>query len=235
MKYKFFSILVSMLNLADFTMKKWTTCGCKGSNTEEKLFQGACQEDNSLPIYPEHIRDDLPNFVDWLNDYTTSLIIQMHGVQNVDVEVRRLSEFPSVHAESFKHMWTYGNHYRVEDEGVEVGYVTQDYGIACSFGAEDGRTPSMNTVGVLKEIIVVRYSARRRVVMKGSWIQNSGGECSSTRTYKYGFTVVRYNNKIAATREPYVLPAIVHQVCLFKINDFIHVFLFKGKESLKNN
>jgi len=124
--------------------------------------------------YPEYIRDDLPDFVDWLTKYTTSLI-HMHGLQNVDVELRRLSELPSVHVELYKHMWAYGNHYSVEEEEEEIEYVIQDYGIACSFGAEDGRTPCMNMVGVLEDIIVVRYSTQRRVVMKGSWIRNRGG------------------------------------------------------------
>lgn len=163
--------------------------------------------------YPLEIREDVPDFVDWLSDYTSSLI-RRYGIRNVDVELRRLSEMPSVNAESYKHMWAYGNHYRVEEEGLQAGYVTQDYGIACAFGAEDGQGASMSMIGVLKDIIVVRYSARRRVVMKGSWIRNNVGERLSTRVDEYGFTIVRFNDRIAGHQEPYVLPATVRQVCL---------------------
>jgi len=70
----------------------------------------------------------------------------------------------------------------------------------------------MSMIGVLKDIIVVRYSARRRVIMQGSWIRNSEGERPSTRLDEYGFTTVRFNDRIAAAREPYVLPATVRQV-----------------------
>jgi len=55
--------------------------------------------------------------------YTSSLV-RMRGLRNVDVELRRLSELPSVHAESYKHMWAYGNHYRVHEDEVQNGYVT---------------------------------------------------------------------------------------------------------------
>lgn len=164
-------------------------------------------------LYPAHLRDELPDFMDWLTEYTTSLI-NRHGVGNVDIELRRLSQLPSANAESYKQMWAYGNHYRVQKEDAEVGFMTQDYGIACVFGAEEGRSAGVSMVGVLKDIIVVRYSARRRVVMQGSWIRNAGGNQPSTKVDKYGFTTVRYNDRIAALREPYVLPATVRQVCM---------------------
>lgn len=105
-------------------------------------------------LYPEHIRDDLHDFMDWLAEYTSSLI-NMQGVGNVDIELRRLSQLPSVNAESYKQMWAYGNHYRVHQENAEFGSMTQDYGIACVFGAEEGRSARVSMVGVLKDIKVV--------------------------------------------------------------------------------
>lgn len=171
--------------------------------------------------YPENLRENLPNFVEWLSEYTASEI-RTHGVRNVDVELRRLSELPSVHAETYKHMWAYGNHYRVHEDVVEPSYVTQDFGIACVFGSEVGRSAGISMVGILKDIIVVHYSARRRVVMQGSWIRNSVGERTSTRIDQYGFTTVRFNDRIAASREPYVLPATVTQVCLQWTNCRMH-------------
>ena len=87
--------------------------------------------------YATYIVNDLPDFVEWLQEYTASLV-HLHGVDNVDVELCRLSELPSVEAESYKQMWAYGNHYQVHEEGNGNGYITQDYGIACMFGAEDG-------------------------------------------------------------------------------------------------
>lgn len=164
-------------------------------------------------LYPPHIQDDLPDFADWLTQYTTSLI-NIQGVRNVDIELRRLSQLPSVNAESYKQMWAYGNHYRIHEENMELGFMTQDYGIACVFGAEDGQSAGLSMVGVLKDIIIVRYLARRRVVMRGSWIRNTGGNRSSTKVDDYGFTMVRYNDRIAALHEPYVLPATVRQVCV---------------------
>ena len=95
---------------------------------------------------------------------------------------------------------------------MELGFVTQDYGIASVFGAEEGRSAGLSMVGVLKEIIVVRYSAQRRVVFRGSWIRNDLGPRSSTKIDQYGFTMVRFNDRVARNREPYVLPATVRQV-----------------------
>ena len=112
----------------------------------------------------------MPDFVEWLPQYTTQLI-NANGSSNVDIELQRLFVLPSRQAETYQQMWAYGNHYRVENEGVEVGFVTQDYGIASIFGAEDGRSTWVSMVGILKEIIVVPYPAQRRVVFRGSWIR----------------------------------------------------------------
>jgi hypothetical protein len=98
---------------------------------------------------------------------------------------------------------------QVVNEGEESTFVTQDYGIASIFGAEEGRSAGVSMVGVLKEIIVVRYSAQRRVVFRGSWIRNAPGPRSSTKLDEYGFTVVRFNDRVAREREPYVLLATV--------------------------
>ena len=122
----------------------------------------------------------------------------------------RLSTLPSRHAQTYQQMWAYGNHYRVQSDGDEHGFVTQDYGIASIFGAEEGRSAGVSMVGVLKEIIVVRYSAQRRVIFRGSWIRP--GPRPSTKLDQYSFTIVRFNDRIAREREPYVLPATVRQV-----------------------
>ena len=162
-------------------------------------------------LYPDELLHDLPDFVEWLPQYTTQLV-NAHGSRNVDIELQRLSALPSRQAKTYQQMWAYGNHYRVETEGVAGGFVTQDYGIASIFGAEEGRSAGVSMVGILKEIIVVRYSAQRRVVFRESWIRNDPGPQSSTKIDQYGLTVVRFNDRVARNREPYVLPATVRQV-----------------------
>ena len=163
--------------------------------------------------YPDALLHGLPDFVEWLPQYTTALV-NAHGSSNVDIELLRLSALPSRDAKTYQQMWAYGNHYRVVDEGDNLGFVTQDYGIASIFGAEEGQSAGLSMVGVLKEIIVVRYSAQRRVVFRGSWIRNDPGPRSSTKVDQYGFTVVRFNDRIPRNTEPYVLPATVRQVTL---------------------
>ena len=149
--------------------------------------------------------------MEWLPQYTTQLV-EAHGSRNVDIELLRLSTLPSREAEVYQQMWAYGNHYRVYHEGDERGFATQDYGIAIIFGAEEGQSAGVSMVGVLKEIIVVRYSAQRRVVFRGSWIRNDPRPHSSTKVDQYGFTIVRFNDRIAKDLEPYVLPATIRQV-----------------------
>ena len=149
--------------------------------------------------------------MEWLAEYTHQLV-NAHGSSSVDIDLLRLSNLPSKDAETYSQMWAYGNHYRVLNEGESAGFVTQDYGIASIFGAEEGRSAGVAMVGVLKEIIVVRYSAQRRVVFRGSWIRNDPGPRASTKVDQYGFTVVRFADRIARDREPYVLPATVRQV-----------------------
>ena len=170
--------------------------------------------------YPNALLHDLPDFVDWLPQYTNQLV-NANGSRHVDIELLRLSGLPSREAETYQQMWAYGNHYRVLTEGQELGFVTQDYGIASIFGAEEGQSAGVSMVGILKEIIVVRYSAQRRVVFRGSWIRNDPGPRSATKVDQYGFTMVRFNDRIARNREPYVLPATVRQVImLVRINAF---------------
>ena len=161
--------------------------------------------------YAEGRMPGLPDFADWLQQYTTHLV-DARGSSNVDIELLRLSTLPSREAQSYQQMWAYGNHYRVQNDGDEHGFVTQDYGIASIFGAEEGQSAGVSMVGILKEIIVVRYSAQRRVVFRGSWIRNDPGPRPSTKLDQYGFTVVRFNDRIPRDREPYVLPATVRQV-----------------------
>ena len=86
-------------------------------------------------LWPPELQHDLPDFVDWLAEYTTQLV-RAQGSRNVDIELQRLSVLPSRLADTYQQMWAYGNHYRVENEGGEHGFVTQDYGIASIFGAE---------------------------------------------------------------------------------------------------
>ena len=139
-------------------------------------------------------------------------MVNAHGSSNVDIELQRLSVIPSRQAETYQQMWAYGNHYRVENEGDAVGFVMQDYGIASIFGAKEGQSAGVSMVGVLEEIIVVRYSIQRRVVFRGSWIRNDLGPRSSTKIDQYGFTMERFNDRVARNREPYALPASVRQV-----------------------
>ena len=167
--------------------------------------------------YPDGLSHDLPDFVEWLEQYTTELVTA-RGSSNIDIELLRLSTLPSRNAQTYQQMWAYGNHYRVENDGSQLDFVTQDYGIASIFGAEEGRSAGVSMVGTLREIIVVRYSAQRRVVFRGSWIRNDPGPRSSTKLDQYGFTVVRFNDRIARDMEPYVLPATVRQVCSTLIN-----------------
>jgi hypothetical protein len=163
--------------------------------------------------YPEELLHGLPDFVDWLAQYTTTRV-NANGSSNVDIELLRLSALPSRYAETYAQMWAYGNHYRVMNESDNQAFVTQDYGIASIFGGEEGRNAGVSMVGVLKEIIVVRYSAQRRVVFRRSWIRNDPGPRSSTKVDEYGFTLVRFNDRIPRNTEPYVLPATVRQVTL---------------------
>jgi hypothetical protein len=162
-------------------------------------------------LYAEGRVPDLPDFTDWLQQYTTQLVAARSS-SNVDIDLLRLSSLPSSMAQSYSQMWAYGNHYRVQHDGEEHAFVTQDYGIASIFGAEEGQSVGVSMVGVLKEIIVVRYSAQRRVVFRGSWIRNDPGPRPSTKLDQYGFTVVRFNDRIPRGREPYILPATVRQV-----------------------
>lgn len=161
--------------------------------------------------YPPDLLAGLPNFVEWLFNYIAELV-NARGRCNVDIDLLRLAALPSKDAETYQQMWAYENHYRVENEGGSSAFVTQDHGIASIFGAEEGRSAGVTMVGVLKEIIVVRYSAQRRVVFRGSWIRNDPGPRASTKVDQYGFTVVRFADRIAREREPYVLPATVRQV-----------------------
>ena len=149
--------------------------------------------------------------MDWLPQYTTTLV-NAQGSHNVDIELLRLSALPSRDAETYQQMWAYGNHFRVANEANNVGFVTQDYGITSIFGAEEGQNAGVSMVGVLQEIIVVQYSAQRRVVFRGSWIRNDPGPRSSTKLDQYGLTMVRFNDRIPRNTEPYVLPATVRQV-----------------------
>jgi hypothetical protein len=134
--------------------------------------------------------------------------VTTYGSSNVDIDLLRLSAIPSKEAEIYQQMWAY----RMVNKANGHEFVTQDYGIANIFGAEEGRSAGVTMVGVLKDIIVVQYSTQRKVVFCGSWIRNDLGPRASTKVDQYGFNVVRFSDRTATDREPYLLPTIVLQV-----------------------
>jgi hypothetical protein len=161
--------------------------------------------------YPEALRENMPEFADWLSQYVEQRVT---AGDDLDIELRRLSHLPSRRAETYKQMWAFGNHYRVLEHENENGYVTSDFGLASTFGGDDAGGPGAVRFGILKEIIVVRYSARRWVVMRGHWIRGGEGIRPAMKEDEYGFQLVRYNDRDRIHQEPYVLPSTVRQVCL---------------------
>ena len=74
-------------------------------------------------IYADANVHALPDFVEWLPQYT-SVLVNEAGSSNVDIELLRLSALPSRDAETYLQMWAYGNHYRVANETDNLGFVT---------------------------------------------------------------------------------------------------------------
>lgn len=52
-------------------------------------------------MYPPHLLRDLPDFLEWLTQYTTQLV-NVHGSSNVDIDLIHLSALPSREAETYQ-------------------------------------------------------------------------------------------------------------------------------------
>ncbi len=120
--------------------------------------------------------DVLP-FADWLQVYVRDVVDYN---QPIDEDIVRLSQPPSKIAYTYGSMWAYGNHYRVDKEAGEC-HATYDSGSASSFmqgscsSARDRNIIIANImyVGVLKEILLVKYLAMNRILFGGSWIPSN--------------------------------------------------------------
>lgn len=80
-----------------------------------------------VPRLPAHLAEDLPPFRLWLRSEVETML---WNEEDVDEDLLSLSLVPSSDALSFKSIWAYGNHFRV-DIGDGREFMPYDSGVAC--------------------------------------------------------------------------------------------------------
>ena len=138
-----------------------------------------------------------------------------HGVE----ELQALSCPPSRRACSFKSMTSFGSHYKVELEEEGEHHVTFDSGVAELDFRGDRGDPAINNamvelvrVGILKDIVVLRYGTLNIVLMVVSWVAKDTEESPRLHQDAHGFWLANMAALPRDTTSPYILPALASQV-----------------------
>lgn len=114
----------------------------------------------------------------------------------------------------------YGNHYKVAAGDVEGDFITFDSGIAL-IALQGLPTPTTNRniikahllyVGILREMIKLRYNTTPIVIFKCNWIPPNGTGNISIRRDQYGFWFANFSMRQSPNSQPYTFPTHVKQV-----------------------
>lgn len=138
----------------------------------------------------------------------------------VGEELLALASPPCRRACSFKSMTSFGSHYRVDLEEEGVSHVTFDSGVAeLDINDVHGGNPMNGTavdlvrVGILKDILVLRYGHLNIVLMVVSWVAKDTPQQKMLERDAHGFWLANMAARPRDTSSPYILPALASQVC----------------------
>lgn len=156
-------------------------------------------------VYPPHVQS-LPPFSHWLRSHVIALRQDRFPIPQTVVQ---LSCPPSKVSTSYKHMWAYGAHYRVEGED-QGSHGTFDSGVAIFPSDNDSSGPD---VGTVQKIYLVSFSGFNVVLMKVSWIKKQDQGRRTIRQDALGFLTVLYGCREDPEHDnPFVFPSSVSQV-----------------------
>jgi hypothetical protein len=143
---------------------------------------------------------------------------KLENLEDVNDELVNLSTEPCTRALSYRSMWAFGNHYRVQ-KGNMLHHGTYDSGVATMFSqARRGSSnpeafvSELKYVGVLRDILLVTYCTNRRVVFCAAWAAANARGAGSVRQDAYGFWLVNFDRLDDHCPEPYTFPGQVSQV-----------------------
>ena len=177
----------------------------------------------------------IPPFYVWLR-MRGELGTGVHGL--VGEELLALSCPPSRRACSFRSMTSFGSHYRVDLEEAGERHVTFDSGVAeldiCGVrgeAANNGTMVELVRVGILKDILVLRYGSLDMVLMVVSWVAKDTEHRPRLRRDAHGFWLANMAAQPRDTHNPYILPALASQVCTRYIHSNMW-FDWRGKCTL---
>jgi hypothetical protein len=133
-----------------------------------------------------------------------------------DMDRFLMSKKPSQRATRYARMTAFGNHFRVEDD-TTARLVSYNSGVASMFEMPPGSAtePSVNYVGVLKDILELDYGAlhTRISLLRCEWVKPLDTRGNSTYVRDdAGFLLVNFRHKLPRMAEPFIFPSQATQV-----------------------
>ena len=149
------------------------------------------------------------------------VVVQDEMNQGTDVfmDVQALLMPPSRNAKSYKSMYAYGNHIRVQS--IEANMNTCDSGVAATFSqacrasssSRNVRTADLEYIGWVEEIIGVDYGEFELIVLYCTWMRaNLRGVGATMKRDDYGFTLIKFDRVIPYSADSFAFPLHVQQV-----------------------
>ena len=145
-----------------------------------------------------------------------------------------MSWLPSRRVCSFRSMSAYGSHFRVEEEGGGPQHVTFDCGVAELESSNEndhcsgqGGLVKLVRVGILKDILVLKYINTNIVLMVVSWVAKDTEMQPRLRRDEHGFWLTNLAARPRCTKAPYILPSLASQVQTLNLLIDFNCFGFK--------
>lgn len=166
--------------------------------------------------YPPDLQEMVP-FPEWIRSEVEAQ--ERAGVAIAD-EVADTSRPPSLQAQRFKSMYSYGYHYRVKS-AEETITKTCDSGVAAFFrrpcrsgrGDENEVDANLEYIGQILEIVELNYGRHCTVILVCDWVKaNYRGRNAIVKKDEWGFTVANFSSMVPYGYESFAFPIHCDQV-----------------------
>lgn len=156
------------------------------------------------------------SFREWIR---LRVLDRMGDGVDVGHDVLCLSNPPMRICQSFRSMYAYGAHFRIDDEEHVLQYVTNDSTIAVIEPEAPGRDGHASTsigevhrVGIVAEILEVQFYRKKVILMVGSWVPRGTQRTPTILRDRHGFWLADIHARPRDSMDVHILPSMVSQV-----------------------
>ena len=161
--------------------------------------------------------EEIASFSKWVEEDVQNALCE--GL-DISKDVQDLSRLPSLEAQSFRSMYSYGYHFRVKSAETS-STSTYDSGVAavfrqpCHLGRRDQHVVNadLEYIGQIVEILELNYGRHCTVILVCDWVKaNYRGRNATVKKDEWGFTLANFRSVVPFGYESLAFPIHCQQV-----------------------